>query len=248
MSWGVLPAGVLDHILVVSPHFDDAALGTAHLLGAHAGSTVVTVFGGRPARYPDPPTEWDTLGGFRGGDDVIALRRAEDAAAIDVLGARPVWLDFVDHQYLQTSERAAPDVVADALARVVVTEQPTAVFLPMGLANPDHACAHEAGLLVADARPDLTWFCYQDAGYCHIPGLLAWRVSKLFRSDRWPTPMIVEVDVDRDRKRAAIECYRSQRAPLERDHALNERLAANVAEQYWRLAPPPPGWEGLRDA
>ena len=42
-------------------------------------------------------------------------------------------------------------------------------------------------------------------------------------------------------KRAAIACYASQLAPLQRDHLLAERLDANVPEQYWRLDPPPEG-------
>jgi hypothetical protein len=49
-------------------------------------------------------------------------------------------------------------------------------------------------------------------------------------------------------KRAAIECYRSQLGPLRRDHLLDERLEANVPEQYWRLDPPPTGWEALTSA
>ena len=53
---------------------------------------------------------------------------------------------------------------------------------------------------------------------------------------------------DPGRKRAAIECYESQLGPLRRDHFLEERLRANVPEQYWRLAPPPPGWERLADS
>ena len=120
---------------------------------------------------------------------------------------------------------------------------PTAVFLPMGLANPDHVLTHDAGLLVRDAlaadggrRP--AWFCYEDAGYKHLPGLLAWRVSKLFRSGLWPTPPMVPVQPDMARKRAAIACYTQPGRPrCEQDHLLSERLAANVPEQYWRLTP-----------
>jgi len=44
ITWGILPDGCLDRVLVCSPHFDDAALGAAYLLCAHPGSTVVTVF------------------------------------------------------------------------------------------------------------------------------------------------------------------------------------------------------------
>ena len=248
ITWGVLPEGLLERVLVCSPHFDDAALGAAHLLFAHPGSVVVTVFGGPPDEYPDPPSEWDALGGFQAGDDVVALRRDEDDAAMKVLDARPVWLDFVDYQYLQPEQRPTNEQVASEIARVVDEEQPTAVFLPMGIANPDHVSTHEGGVLVAAERDDVAWFCYEDSGYKHIPGMLAWRVSKLFRSDLWPTPMIVPTVVDHERKRAAVECYVSQLAPLNRDHALDSRIGGSVPEQYWRLAPPPPGWERLRDA
>ncbi|MEX1007632.1 MAG: PIG-L family deacetylase [Acidimicrobiia bacterium] len=248
ITWGILPERTLDRVLVFSPHFDDAALGAAHLLGAHPDSLVATVFGGPPPQYPDPPSEWDALGGFRAGDDVVALRREEDLAAMMVLDARPLWLEFADYQYLAPEERAALETIAAELSRVVDDERPTAVFLPMGLANPDHVSTHEAGLLVASERTDLTWFCYEDSGYKHIPGMLAWRVSKLFRSELWPTPMIVPTVVDHDRKRAAIECYQSQLAPLNRDHALGSRIGGSVPEQFWQLAPPPPGWERMREA
>jgi LmbE family N-acetylglucosaminyl deacetylase len=44
--WGLLDASTWDRVLVVSPHFDDAALGAAHLLGSYPGSTVITVLPG----------------------------------------------------------------------------------------------------------------------------------------------------------------------------------------------------------
>jgi LmbE family N-acetylglucosaminyl deacetylase len=248
LTWGVLPPDTFERVLVFSPHFDDAAMGAGHLLLAHPGSTVCTVFAGPPAHYPDTPTEWDALGGFRAGDDVVAIRRQEDRAALDVLGAAHHWLEFVDHQYLAPAERATADDVAPALAAVVDEVQPTAVVLPLGLANPDHVVTHEAGVQVAQRRPDLAWFAYEDAGYKHIPGMMAWRVSKLFRSDLWPTPMIVPTSQDHARKRAAIECYESQLGPLRADHALDARIDGAVPEQFWQLAPPPPGWERMRDA
>jgi hypothetical protein len=111
LTWGVLPTGTFDRVLVFSTHFDDAAMGAGHLLLAHPGATVVTVFAGRPTRYPAEPTEWDALGGFRAGDDVVAMRRAEDEAALAVLDAEHLWLEFVDHQYLEP--RGAGDARAD---------------------------------------------------------------------------------------------------------------------------------------
>ncbi len=92
------------------------------------------------------------------------------------------------------------------------------------------------------------WFGYEDAGYKHLPGLLAWRIAKLFRSSLWPTPAVVPVRPDMDAKRKAIAAYASQIGPLERDHLLSERLDGNVPEQYWRLDTPPLGWERLSSA
>ena len=245
--WGEVDPAELTRIVVVSPHLDDAALGAAGLLGAHPGSVVVTVCAGAPDVYPDPPTEWDRRGGFAAGDDVLALRRDEDRAGLAVLGATPVWLDDVDWQYLDESERRAPTQVADMIEVALGPLDPTAVFLPMGLANPDHDRTFEAGRIVRERRPGWSWFAYEDAGYKHIPGLLAWRISGLFRSGLWPTPAVVPTDPDPVRKRAAVECYRSQIGPLDEDNGLGAQLRANVPEQYWRLAPPPEGWDALMD-
>src|SRR5205085_7412091 len=90
----------LERIVVVSPHFDDAVQGAGYVLAGHPGATVVTVMAGRPPAYPDVPSEWDARGGFVAGDDVVALRREEDEAALAVLGAEHRWLGFSDHQYL----------------------------------------------------------------------------------------------------------------------------------------------------
>jgi LmbE family N-acetylglucosaminyl deacetylase len=250
-TWGLLEPGVLERIVVLSPHFDDAVLGTAHLLATYPGSAVLTVFGGKPAAYPDPPSDWDAAGGFASGDDVVALRREEDRAATGALGATSSWLDFPDHQYLEPGSHLGPADVAPVLADALAATAPTAVFVPMGLANPDHDVTHDAALAVraalAGSPGEPSWFCYEDHGYKHLPGLLAWRVAKLFRSGIWPTPAVVPVEIDMTAKRAAIALYASQVAPLERDHVLTERLDANVPEQYWRLAPPPRGWEALSD-
>jgi LmbE family N-acetylglucosaminyl deacetylase len=251
-TWGIVEAGALDHLVVVSPHFDDAVLGAAHVLSSYPGTTVITVLGGRPPAYPPEPSPWDAEGGFHAGDDVVAVRRQEDRAALGVLSAEPVWLEFPDHQYLAKSERPRPAQVAPVLAQAIAELAPSAVFLPMGLANPDHVLTHDAGLLARDqlatderGRTIKAWFCYEEHGYKHIPGLLAWRVATLLKSGRWPTPAIVPVDPDMPAKRRAIACYTSQIPPLQREHALSERLAANVPEQYWRLEPPPQGWEPL---
>ena len=251
VTWGLVEPEILTRIVVVSPHFDDALLGTAHLLTTYPGSTVITVLGGPPPAYPAEATDWDACGGFVAGDDVVAARREEDRAAMAFVGAIPVWLEFADHQYLPKDQWPQPTDVAPALGDAIADARATAVFLPMGLANPDHVLTHDAGLIVRstgnESARSPAWFCYEDHGYKHIPGILAWRVTKLFKANIWPTPAVVPIEPDMDRKRAAISLYKSQVAPLERDHVLSERLAANVPEQYWRIDPPPTGWELLTD-
>ncbi len=217
VPWGLVDPAALERIVVVSPHLDDAALGTAHLLARFPGSTVLTLYAGAPPAYPDPPTDWDAAGGFRPGDDILALRREEDRRGLAVLGAEPVWLDLVDYQYLEDEDRTPAAEVAALLVVALEPLSPTAVVLPMGIANPDHDTTHRAGLLARDTLaavgPGPVWLCYEDAGYVHVPGLLAWRISGLFRRGLWPTPAVVPLDPDPARKRAALDCYASQLPP-----------------------------------
>ena len=233
----------LERLVVVSPHFDDAVLGCGLLLAAHPGATVITVLGGFPAAYPDTVTPWDAQGGFRDGDDVVAARREEDRAAMALLGCTPVWLGFSDHQYLARADRYRPEEVAGPLEAAILEADPTAVLIPFGLANPDHVLTHAAGRLVQARHPGLVWLCYEDHGYKHIPGQLAWRISSLFRKGLWPTPAVIDVDHHQERKREALACYATQLPPLEHDWGISAALDAPAPEQYWRLAPPPPGWE-----
>src|ERR1700687_3823281 len=85
-TWGEFPPATFERIVVVSPHFDDAAMGAGHLLASYPDTTVITVLGGPPPAYPEEPSEWDALGGFVAGDDVVAARRLEDVAATGGLG------------------------------------------------------------------------------------------------------------------------------------------------------------------
>lgn len=245
-DWGLTTAGELERVVIVSPHLDDAVLGCGRFMARHPGVTVITVYAGGPAGYPDPMTHWDTIAGFTPGDDVLAIRRAEDARALGELGAVPRWLDFVEHQYLDRPEWVDAAQTVDRLEAELRALDPTAVLLPFGIANPDHGATHDSGMLVRDRFGEPSWFCYEDFGYKHIPGLLAWRVSQLFRRGVWPTPVAIEVDASDARKRSALAHYESQVLALETDWQMAPKLVA--PEQLWRLDGPPPGWESLTDA
>jgi LmbE family N-acetylglucosaminyl deacetylase len=225
-SWGLVDGAELTRVVIVSPHLDDAVLGCGRFMATHPGCVVLTVYAGAPARYPDPMTHWDDIAGFRSGDDVLGDRRAEDDAALAVLGASPRRLDFVEHQYLDRPDWVGGATTAPVLETTLRELAPTAVIVPFGLANPDHDATHDACMRVREAFPDPTWLLYEDFGYKHIPGLLAWRVSTLFRRGVWPTPVAVPVDPTGDRKRRALDCYRSQLLALEADWQLGPKLVA----------------------
>jgi LmbE family N-acetylglucosaminyl deacetylase len=242
-GWGLVKPEELERIAVVSPHLDDAVLGCGRLLSRHPGAAVVTVFTGTPSAYPDPMTRWDTLAGFAPGDDVLLARKREDERALGSLGARPVWLDFVEHQYLERPEWVGGKQIVDSLDVALCDLDPTAVFVPFGLANPDHVATHRAARLVRERHPEWAWFCYEDSGYKHIPGMLAGRIARLFRSRIWPTPVAPPIDHGEERKLAAFAHYGSQVLALESDWQITRKLAAPAAEQYWRLEAPPPAVE-----
>lgn len=250
-DWGWVEDDELGRVVVLSPHPDDAVLSCGQFLSAHPGTTVVTVFCGFPASYPDPPNAWARLSGFGPDDDIVAVRRDEDRRALGLLAATPVHLDGFPEADLQPAEPVATAVeVSGALEQVLRDLAPTLVLLPLGLANPEHVTVHEAALLVRERWPSssaASWIAYQDFGYHQIPGLLAWRVAKLFHAGLWPTPVALPLDPGHRRKREAIGEYPSQVRALEADWRLQRRLDAPTPEQYWRLAPPPPGWEGLVD-
>jgi LmbE family N-acetylglucosaminyl deacetylase len=232
--------------VVVSPHLDDGVLGCGTLMSVQPGVTVVTVFAGNPPAYPDPMRLWDVQSGFGPGDDVMEVRRGEDRAALDVLGARPVHLDFVEYTYNPGDKPVAPDALAAGISATLRDLRPTLVLAPFGLANPDHDVVHRACMLVRDELDDgIAWWLYQDFGYHFIPGMLAWRTSSLFRRGIWPTPVCPDVDATDERKLEAVACYSSQLHALDDDWKIRAKLATHASEQYWRIDAPPSGWEGL---
>jgi LmbE family N-acetylglucosaminyl deacetylase len=260
-QWGLTPAAQLERVVVVSPHLDDAVLGCGRFLSAHPGGTVLTVFAGNPPAYPDPMRLWDVQSGFVPGDDVMVARRREDDAALALLGATPVHLEFVEHTFNPGDRPVAPEVIAAALAPALAALNPTLVLAPFGLANPDHDVTHRACMLVREQMTERAWWCYEesqhpeaptwwlyeDHGYKHIPGMLAWRISSLFRSGVWPTPVVSSVTAEDERsKQAAVQCYPTQLLALEDDWQISAKLGA--PEQYWSLDAPPAGWEGLAES
>jgi LmbE family N-acetylglucosaminyl deacetylase len=195
-------------------------LGCAALVAAHPGAVVVTVTAGRPG--PHALTDWDRRCGFAQGDDVVGARRGEDQAALALLGARPVWLDFLDRQYGASPSHA--DLVA-AIGRAV--EDAAMVASPLGLFHEDHLLTAGACFDVARARRDVRWVVYEDAIYRPVAGRTDQALAAL-RADGFVLRDVTYPEAPA--KGEAIRRYPSQL------RGLADLLAdAYRPERYWSL-------------
>jgi LmbE family N-acetylglucosaminyl deacetylase len=226
----MLPAP-LSRFLILSPHCDDAVFACGNLLGSHPGSIVATLFAARPS-VDLPLTEWDHAAGFLPGEDIMGCRRAEDEAALSLLGATPLWMDFLDSQYKPVHSIAD---LAAAVEHLIGAVQPAAVFAPLGLFHSDHQAVHEAAMRVAGRHPERNWFLYEDVNYRRIPGLTAERLQNLGARGVMPRPVSFPLKDTEQRKAEAVSCYRSQLRALA-TKGRTGHLDAFAAERYWRLS------------
>jgi LmbE family N-acetylglucosaminyl deacetylase len=159
--------------LALSPHLDDAAFscgGTlARLAGAGWRVVVATLF---TASVPAPAgfalaCQLDK--GLGPEVDYMALRRDEDAAAMRVLGAEPVWLPFREAPHRGYGSAPAlfagvreNDMVVDALAPALTglldAHRPGLVLLPQCIgSHADHLQAVRAFDRTGWSGPALWW-------------------------------------------------------------------------------------------
>jgi LmbE family N-acetylglucosaminyl deacetylase len=223
--------GRLGRLLVVSPHCDDAVFACGQLLEAHPGSIVVTVCAGRPPAGASL-TEWDEAAGFQSGDDVMGIRRREDRAALTLLAAHPIWLEFCDSQYRQSpSIEAVMETLHDAVCAFDVET----IVLPLGLFHSDHLLTHQATLMLRRRHVHCSWYLYADALYRRLPGLTERRLEECASTGLRLQPATFPIDPLSHRKHAAVQCYRSQLRALSMPGRPGYADAVSQ-EIFWRVA------------
>lgn len=208
--------------VVLSPHFDDAALSVGGSLASRAGPiAIVTVHGGPPPAGV-AVSDWDAVCGFVSAAEAYRLRRQEDARACTVLGAEQVLLEHADGPY-----RSGPlDALSDFLGSL---DPGTEVLLPLGTNQPDHAAVRDQALAVLAGR-EVRPLIYADLPYTAVAD--GWggpnptaalaasaRCGKAYRTVRQTYDLTVSqqapLGVDEwRRKRDAVLCYASQIAPV----------------------------------
>lgn len=199
-------------MLVISPHLDDAVFSCGAALAALPGAVVCTVFAGAPREAL--VTDWDTQCGFANAREAMHARRAEDAAAMDALDARPLHLDLLDSQYAGDVSTTS-DEIASALIGVIRTNAFRALLIPLGLFHSDHHLVHDACRSVWRAEPMLTCIAYEDALYRRMSGLVQARLNKLSQHGITATPVSAPIEAhalvrNLAAKQRAVSRYASQ--------------------------------------
>jgi LmbE family N-acetylglucosaminyl deacetylase len=253
--------------LVLSPHYDDAALSCGGLLALLAASgrqpRVAVIFGGEPDPKA-PLTDFARFQHERWGlppGEVIAARRREEANAMRILGAKTELLPFADAIYrgeaytTETSlfappvafEAALPEQIIQALDLPAIPDPEIRVYAPLALGgHVDHRLARVAGLLLAEAGWPV-WF-YEDLPYA----LQTPEVVPEHDGDAWE-PRLIDISGYWPEKMAAVLAYPSQNSVIFRhvapqgDAAGIERAMAayaralgdgeRKAERYWEPIP-----------
>jgi LmbE family N-acetylglucosaminyl deacetylase len=210
--------------VIVSPHFDDAALSCWHVLSSPGEVSVVNVFAAAPPAGSRPGW-WDHR---LGPPEVAVQRRAEeDRRALAHAGRSARNLSFVDAQY-RSGERP-PGLLAAALEAEV--PDGATVYAPASLGlHPDHDAVRSAALELRDRGARVV--LYADVPHAGARGWPPWVVGAggderiaqaweraLRRSGLAPdsfTPVASRLEGDSfERKLAAVREYESQMPALE---------------------------------
>ncbi|HEX8995665.1 MAG TPA: PIG-L family deacetylase [Ktedonobacterales bacterium] len=252
--------------IYLQPHFDDAALSCGGAIqqqkrfGQHV--LVITVFGGLP------PENFQPSGFARQNSQIMSLpeapraaveaRRAEDEAALGLLGADVLWLDYLDAiyrgspAYYQSNEALfgqvndgdhALDEELGALFLTIAERAPLAAFYaPLGVGHHvDHQLVCSAADRLAQRKLNVKFF--EDFPYVSRPGALEARQSEL------SIPMefeMTEISGQIREKEEAVALYRSQvpqlfstednmrQALRSYSSSLRRAYPGIMVERYWR--------------
>jgi LmbE family N-acetylglucosaminyl deacetylase len=241
-------------LLLLSPHFDDAALSCAALLAREEPIDVLTVFAGEPV--PPRQGEWDRVTGFPDSTESRRVRLAEEQAAFADTPHRLAFLNLIESEYL-TAPRTRNDAEPIAVAVDDWLEQNPggAIAAPAGAGrlpgslrakvrrlmghyvafrHPDHVFLRNAALDALVPRPGARTVLYDEFPYL-LERPADGEVGHIARS-RGLSAELIAAPVDRHAKASRISVYTSQMPHLTfRGRRVD--LAENLPEdeRYWIL-------------
>jgi LmbE family N-acetylglucosaminyl deacetylase len=214
--------------LLLSPHWDDAALDCWELLAGQGELVVVNVFSGIPE--PGRLTLWDEITGAEDSAARARERLAEDAVVLGRAGRAPVNLGFLDLQYRRGD---TPGLGALDSAVAGAAGAASHVFAPAGIgSHPDHELARRYARMLLRAGLPVT--LYAELPYCVMHGWPDWvdgrapdpnrNVDAFWRSFLEGVPEMPELrsarvhrldDASAAAKLDALRCYATQFSAIE---------------------------------
>ncbi len=160
--------------IILSPHYDDAALSLGGLLAREGKNALVVSF------FTDSPdiattTNWDARSGLASSTDPEKIRSTENEKSAAITGARIQSLYYRDNQYghTATDDELVADISKDIQILLAahsgyahIDVYGPATFGP-GITHPDHAILHQAYLNVAKDYPNtaINFYIYEDFPY-----------------------------------------------------------------------------------
>lgn len=193
-------------LIVLSPHFDDAALSAGQLIAGHHSPIIVTVCSSEPQMY-SALTEYDKNCGFEEIHQVISARREENRVACQILRARSVELGLYDNQYHSQPVELYEDAFREYLSSK--SRRDDMVVAPLATKHPDHQKVMKASLDVCRRMRFPLWL------YEELPHRVLWpeEVTKTVESLKQEGISLLREfigDGHMQLKEAAVNCYRSQ--------------------------------------
>jgi len=255
-----------DRILILSPHLDDAVLSAGGLMdrAVKAGATVVaaTIFtadtnleGGLSPLVEELHAWWGL------GDNPYAVRRSEDIASIESLGAEfihggmtdSIYRRGADGTFLYATRQAvfsAPsaddpawDLMETLLTHWLEDLRPTIVLCPLAVGRHlDHVVTTET-FRICHHVSDAEIYLYEDIPYSagFFPPNHPDNVPDALKRTNWKISGHAGVDVDFERKFAATLKYESQIAEIfpgldaEKELRAYMRAGSGYQERFWRV-------------
>jgi LmbE family N-acetylglucosaminyl deacetylase len=163
--------------IILSPHFDDAALSLGGLLAQEGKNTLVaTFFAGTP---PEPLVrKWDVTCGFANSTQAVSERTAEDKKSLNFFGVSDNRIRnyaHLDSQYRLTEGAPPPqEWELDASIAQEITallqafaDEPLKIFVPGFGIHVDHAVVKRTALAAKAlaSNKNIEFFFYQDLPY-----------------------------------------------------------------------------------
>lgn len=245
-------AAQLYDAIFVSPHLDDAVLSAGNqiysLTKKQMSVLVITVFSQGSNSNQPSATSFLKRSGFTSAAALFTQRKKEDRCALDILGAKHQYLDYVDagfrndHQteakIFKTAFTPHDKTLVTQISRKLTsifqkkTNSNCQIFAPLAVGNHiDHEIVFQAIARVWDARETWQLNFWEDVPYRHRTGETATRVAQIGTIMQG---LRLKTNFQRaaNSKSAAVRCYTSQFHQLVANGGYCEAYDKQI-ECYW---------------